>query len=308
MEANALSRPVSSIHALCSAIHVQPSLVRESRALGGLFVCAWQTPWLEGFELPETDELILAYHRGGSSGVRAVWGDSRSRSRSTPGLLSLIPPGQRVSYYTGGQVSFTTVHISRVALGEVLHLGACELIHERFAFRDPFVASCVDSLLREARLPDRWTPRFVSAVTEALLLHLLRRSPADDLTPRVASAEGRIAELRSRMELDLSGDLSVEALAALAGLSRAHFTRTFREVVGESPHRYVMARRIERAKQLLSTGDLALSEIAQEAGFCSQSHFTRVFRTHLDLTPQQYRLRRRETGSASDRPWHEKPV
>jgi AraC family transcriptional regulator len=301
MEANVLSRPVSSIDALCSAVHVEPSLVRESRALGGLCVCAWKTPWLEGFELPETDELILAYHRGGSSSVRAVWGDSRSRSRSTPGLLSLIPPGHRVAYYTGGQVSFTTVHVSRLALSEVLQLGACELIHERFAFRDPFVASCVDSLLREARLPDRWTPRFVSAVTEALLLHLVRRSPVDGGASRVLSPEARIADLRSRMELNLAGDLSLESLASDTGLSRAHFARTFRQVVGEPPHRYVMVRRIEKAKRLLSESHLALSEIAQEAGFCSQSHLTRVFRTNLGQTPQQYRLSRRETGSASDR-------
>jgi AraC family transcriptional regulator len=307
MDAHVLNRPVSSIHAMCSAVHVQPSLIRESRALGGLSVCAWQTPYLEGFELPATDELILAYHRGGSSSVRAVWGDSWSRSRSTPGLLSLIPPGHRVSYFTGGEVSFTTVHVSRVALGEVLHLGASELIHERFAFRDPFVASCVDSLLREARLPDRWTPRFVSAVTEALLLHLLRRSPVDDRASRAPSPETRIADLRSQIELNLAGDLSLEALASQAGLSRAHFARSFRHLVGESPHRYVMARRIERTKHLLSVSHLALSEIAQEAGFCSQSHFTRAFRASLGQTPQQYRLSCRETGSVSDRSAREKP-
>jgi AraC-like DNA-binding protein len=62
-----------------------------------------------------------------------------------------------------------------------------------------------------------------------------------------------------------------------------------------------MVRRIEKAKRLLSESHLALSEIAQEAGFCSQSHLTRVFRTNLGQTPQQYRLSRRETGSASDR-------
>jgi AraC family transcriptional regulator len=290
MEAAANMRPVRAIDALCSAVHVAPSLVRESRAFGGLCVCAWKTPWMEGFELPETDELILAYHRGGSHDVRSLRGDAVSRLRSIPGLLSLIPPGRPVAYYTGGEVSFTTVHISRMALNEVLDRGARESIHERFAFRDPFVASCVDSLLREAaRVSDRWSPRFVSAVTEALLLHLLRSSPAESPLRAVSSPEARIAEVRSKVDANLAADLSLNALAEEVGMSRAHFARTFREVVGESPHRYVMSRRIEHAKRLLSQSHLGLNEIAHEAGFCSQSHFTQIFRTHLGLTPQQYR-------------------
>jgi AraC family transcriptional regulator len=297
MEASANMRPVRAIDALCSAVHVAPSLVRESRAFGGLCVCAWKTPWMEGFELPETDELILAYHRGGSHDVRSLRGDSVSRLRSIPGLLSLIPPGRPVAYYTGGEVSFTTVHISRMALNEVLDRGARESIHERFAFRDPFVASCVDSLLREAvRVSDRWSPRFVSAVTEALLLHLLRNSPAESPLPAVSSPEARIAEVQAKVDANLAADLSLNVLAEEIGMSRAHFARTFRQVVGESPHRYVMSRRIEHAKQLLSQSHLELNEIAHEAGFCSQSHFTQIFRTRLGVTPQQYRQQHRREG------------
>ena len=284
-------RSLRGIDALSSAVHVAPSLVRESRALDGLYVCAWKTPWIEGFELPQTDEVILAYHRGGSHEVRALKGDSPSRARSIPGLLSLIPPGHRVAYYTGGNVSFTTVHVSREALTEVLDRKARESLEERFAFRDAFAASCVDSLLREALVPDRGTPRFVRAVTEALLLHLLRSSQTALAAPAVSSSEARIAEARSKIDANPAADLSLEALAIEVGLSRAHFARMFRRVVGDSPHRYVMSRRIEHAKRLLTQSRLALNEIAQEAGFCSQSHFTQIFRLRLGVTPQQYRRR-----------------
>jgi AraC family transcriptional regulator len=244
---------------------------------------------MEGFELPQTDELILAYHRGGSRDVRARHGDSMSTSRSVPGLLSLIPPGLPVAYYTGGDVSFTTVHVSRSALNEFLEPAARDSIHERFAFWDVFAASSIDSLLQEARVNDRWTPRFVSAVTEALLLHLLRNSGPDGQRVGSCSPEARIAQILPRVDANLADDLSVNTLASEAGLSRAHFARTFRKIVGESPHRYVMNRRIEHAKRLLACSGMELSEIAHEAGFCSQSHFTQIFRTHLGLTPQQYR-------------------
>jgi AraC family transcriptional regulator len=282
-------RPLRGIDALSSAVHAAPSLARESRVFGGLCVCAWKTPWIEGFELPQTDELILAYHRGGSHEVRALKGDSPSRVRSIPGLLSLIPPGHAVAYYTGGDVSFTTVHVSREALTEVVDREARESLVERFAFRDAFAASCVDSLLREALVPDRWTPRFVRAVTEALLLHLLRSSQIPLAAPAVSSSEARIAEARSKIDANLAADLSLETLAMEVGLSRAHFARTFRRVVGQSPHRYVMNCRIEHAKRLLSQSRLALNEVAQESGFCSQSHLTQIFRLSLGVTPQQYR-------------------
>jgi AraC family transcriptional regulator len=286
-------KPFRAIEALASAVHVGPSLVRESRVFGGVCVCAWDTPWLEGFELPETDELILAHHSRGSHDVRRQQGTILSRSRSIPGLLTLIPPGHSVAYHTGGRVSFTTVHVSRTALGEFLRSGADLPAHDLFAFRDAFVASCVDSLLREARVPDRWSPRFVSAVTEALLLQLLRHSPSEPEPGHAKSLETRVAETRSRIDANLAGDLSLESLAEEAGISRAHFARIFRQVVNESPHRYVMNRRIEHAKDLLSASTAPLKEIAHEAGFCSQAHLTHLFRTRLGLTPQQYRRKHR---------------
>jgi AraC family transcriptional regulator len=254
-------------------------------------VCAWDTPWLDSFELPQIDELILAYHRRGSHEVRRQQGDVLSRTRSIPGLLTLIPPGYAVAYHTGGRVSFTTVHVSRTALDEFLRLGADLPVHDRFAFRDPFVSSCVDSLLREARIEGRWGARFVSALTEALLLHLLRDSPSGAQPDDLKSSEARIAEIQSRIEANLTGNLSLARLAEEAGLSRAHFARTFRQIVRESPHRYVMKRRIEHAKRLLSESRVELKEIAHEAGFCSQAHLTHSFRIHLGMTPLQYRRR-----------------
>jgi AraC family transcriptional regulator len=285
--------PFRAIEALTSAVHVGPSLVRVSRVFGGVCVCAWDTPWLDGFELPESDELMLAYHSRGSHDVRRQQGALLSRNRSIPGLLTLIPPGHSVAYHTGGRVSFTTLHISRAALGEFLRSGTDLPAHDLFAFRDPFVASCVDSLLREARVPDRWSPRFVSAVTEALLLQLLRHSPTEPELGTAKSLETRVAETRSRIDSNLAGDLSLETLAEEAGVSRAHFARVFRQLVNESPHHYVMNRRIEHAKDLLSGSTATLKEIAHESGFCSQAHLTHLFRTRLGLTPQQYRRKHR---------------
>lgn len=276
-----------AVDALSSAVHTAPSLMRTSRVLGGLCLCEWHTPAIEGFELPETDDLILALHRGGSHEVRALRGGRPSRNRSTPGLFSLIPPGRRVAYKTGGQVSFATMHVSRAALQELAGEALLEPLADRFAFSDPFLYVSVASLLREARSPDRWTPRFVEAVTQALLLQLLRNATVHQ-TEAVPAKSG-IAYARQTIEERIDGKLSVEALASEAGLSRAHFSRVFRRATGEAPHRFIIERRVERAKQMLRDSALTLAEIADANGFCSQSHFTRVFRLHTGMTPHRYR-------------------
>jgi AraC family transcriptional regulator len=84
-------------------------------------------------------------------------------------------------------------------------------------------------------------------------------------------------------------DLALEDLAALAGLSAKHFARAFRQSTGIPPHRWLIERRIERAKHLLITADLGLAEIALACGFADQSHFTAAFRRGTGATPGAFR-------------------
>ena len=67
------------------------------------------------------------------------------------------------------------------------------------------------------------------------------------------------------------------------------FSRHFRETLGRAPHAFVIDRRVERAKRLLSQGDLAVKEVASSCGFADQAHLTRVFRCRLGTTPAQLR-------------------
>jgi AraC-like DNA-binding protein len=99
--------------------------------------------------------------------------------------------------------------------------------------------------------------------------HLLR---ARDL------ADGRYAE-----------PLSVDDMAAAAGLSRAHFSREFRRAFGISPHAYLLTRRLERAAALLRTTDNSVAEICLAVGLTSVGSFTTSFRRAFGRTPTAYR-------------------
>ena len=79
-------------------------------------------------------------------------------------------------------------------------------------------------------------------------------------------------------------------LAEVACLSPYHFSRSFKQAVGVGPQRYVMQRRIDRAKTLMRRTKQPLAMIAQEAGFSDQSHLTSIFRRETGVTPGRYRV------------------
>ena len=85
--------------------------------------------------------------------------------------------------------------------------------------------------------------------------------------------------------------LGVDDLARAAGLSRAHFSREFRSAFGESPHSYLLTRRLERASTLLRTTDRSVSDICFSVGLQSLGSFTTSFKRMFGVSPAAYRER-----------------
>jgi AraC family transcriptional regulator len=87
----------------------------------------------------------------------------------------------------------------------------------------------------------------------------------------------------------LQEDLSLAALADVAGMNYYYFSRLFKQSTGLSPHRYVLEQRIRRAQQFLSTSDMTILEASVRSGFADQGHFTKAFRRFVGVTPTEYR-------------------
>lgn len=94
---------------------------------------------------------------------------------------------------------------------------------------------------------------------------------------------------RDAIDRDFAEPLDVATLARIAHVSPSHFSRTFRLTFGESPHRYLQRRRIERAMALLSTTELPVVDVAVAVGFSSHGTFTRTFHEVVGATPTGYR-------------------
>ncbi len=96
---------------------------------------------------------------------------------------------------------------------------------------------------------------------------------------------------RDAMDRDYARPLDIAALAKVAHTSEAHFIRTFRATFGETPHRYLQRRRVERAMFLLRETQSSVSDICLEVGFTSLGTFSRTFRAIVGEPPTTYRWR-----------------
>jgi AraC-like DNA-binding protein len=104
---------------------------------------------------------------------------------------------------------------------------------------------------------------------------------------------GSVTEVRAYIDRHYAEPLTVERLAGLAGLSAFHFIRAFRGATGETPHQYLRRRRLERARELLVTTPMPVTEICDAVGFQSLGSFSALFRRETGETPGAYRARRR---------------
>lgn len=99
----------------------------------------------------------------------------------------------------------------------------------------------------------------------------------------------RLLRARDAMDRAYAERLDVPAVAAVAHISPAHFSRCFRDAFGETPHRYLQRRRVERAMFLLRETDRSITDVCLDVGFESLGTFSRTFRAIVGETPSEYR-------------------
>ena len=157
------------------------------------------------------------------------------------------------------------------------------VIEPRPMRRDPFVGEIARKLIET---DGRGRDLLVSSLGTALAVHLLTDyTEAAKPSPEIAGLRpGELRRLTTHINANLDAELSVTHLATLAGLSPDHFIRKFRAATGETPHRFIIRRRVEHAAELIRAGS-GIAEAAALAGFSSQSHLHRHTRRLLGVTP-----------------------
>jgi AraC family transcriptional regulator len=247
----------------------------------------------ERLELPPLDAHYVSFTLAGSLIIERDLGRGVERAAFRPGMSLILPAGRENAWRWNRGTDELHLYLSRTWLAEVaLAAGVADPEPvARFGFEDRILSSLARALLEERRGGGIGGTLYRQALAETAALRMLREHcrVVGNIAVRAGLAPSRLRRVRDLVEARLESDLSLEDMAAAAGLSRAHFSRSFRVSTGQTPYGYLRGRRIARAQSLLvETSDL-IADIAAVTGFRSQSHLGRVFRNTTGLTPAQYR-------------------
>jgi AraC family transcriptional regulator len=141
-----------------------------------------------------------------------------------------------------------------------------------------------------------------SLVTASHILQAeIERCSGANGSTRGGLAAWQILRVRAYIDRNLHLTIHIRDLSAIARRSPAHFSRKFKLAVGQSPHAYVVRRRLERACHLMMTSTASLSEIALSVGFSDQAHLCRLFRQAFGQSPAYWRRERGISGEIASR-------
>jgi AraC family transcriptional regulator len=217
-----------------------------------------------------------------------------------PGDLCVLPAGSTGQWIMDAPADALVLRLSPLLVEETATtLGlkpAYAKIEPAMGIRDPHLEyiGCLLRAEREAGYPDGRL--FVDSLAAALAARLLLRYGHPQTVAPVSKRQlprWRLRNVCAYIEANLARDLSLPELASIAGFSVSHFKPLFRQSMGVPVHRYVVERRVERARQLLLRGESTMSDIALESGFTHQSHMARCVRRVLGISSADVtRLRR----------------
>jgi AraC family transcriptional regulator len=243
-----------------------------------------------------THHLLVLYLRTPELLLHDAW--QHRHAPVTPSGVVLYPAGAPTRWRCRGEVEAIHVLLAPQLLSRVA-VETCDLDPQRIALTPVFdlnhapIQSAILALRAELTSPGAGGRLVAESLGNVLAIHLLRLFTAPgELGPRPRERlpRSKLQAVVRYVEEHLDTELTLDDLAAVAHLSPYHFARLFRNSTGLPPRQYVIARRVERAKELLRDGDgMPLADVAAEVGFANQSHFTRHFKRLVGVTPGHFR-------------------
>ena len=243
--------------------------------------------------------LLIAYERAErDDGETLIEGLPKSTLREFNCKLSFVPAGHRFYGWQTPRVLTRVTYFYIDLHDRLFDLGpdiTCPAISPRLFFFDQAIWDTALKLKAEVGNSDPGSRQYADALGLVLMHELIRLERA--ASAATAPLRGGLPTWQQRrvmefIEEHLAEEISLAALAEVVDLSLYHFARAFTQSFGVPPHRYHMARRIDRARGLLEKPTLSVTQIGIQIGFREASSFTRAFRKFTGLTPTEYRRQR----------------
>jgi AraC family transcriptional regulator len=246
------------------------------------------------FDSPVDGRHVLCLHLGSPVPVSYRAGRYERQGTRLHGQFCVVPAGSSTRWTLTAPATSLLLRLNPSLMRDTAeHMRLDPELAPAIHIRDPQIERIGWMMQTEEHDGHPGGRIFADSLASALAARLLalqtlaaRQPPA---TPVRALPAWQLRAVRDYIEANLDQDLTLAELAAVAGFSVSHFKELFRHAVGMPVHRFVLARRVERARQLLQQGQLTNTEIALEAGFAHPSHMARSIRQSLNLTPAQLR-------------------
>lgn len=246
---------------------------------------------------PEVPELVIGSHLEVVKPGRVAWsfGNGWSKQAWAPNTLVALPPNTPSTWKADCERRALIVVIPVGTLRRVLGASSPMDFTEAFAplardtWTDPFLQALLLKLWDVSHSQRRTDYLVADGLLTTVLGLLAQRAGTVDLHRKVALSPKSLGRVIDFATARLEERIDVLDMANVAGLSERHFSRAFTQETGETPHRWLMRQRIDKAKSLLLNSDLDCMVIAIQCGFASQSHLSVAMKQHVGMGPSAWR-------------------
>ena len=280
-------------------MEVLSDILRSMRVRGSVYFCdGLKAPWSR--DVREKKSASFHHLRRGECWVSSSVGSERLG----PGDLLFVEPGfdHVLSSHAPDDTEPTPGAMTLLLCGYcgyerhttnplIKSFPAMTIVREEELLQHPWLKSTLDQLSTEYMSQKPGAEIVVDKLSEVLLVELIRinfgRSEQSPLMR--ALSDQHIAQALKRLHLNPQMPWTLDNLASNVAMSRAAFSKRFKELVGQTMFEYLTGLRMQRAQELLGESELPLYEIASRAGYESDLSFTKAFKRLLGVTPTQYR-------------------
>lgn len=282
------------------ALHRGNRLIAHSQDAGwhSLYAAIFEEAPFQATESPVGHPSLIYHMLRPTEVSRRIEGERGEHSLIGPRRICITPGESTAHWAHHGHPQILQVYLRKSIFEHAIDemyggdASAAQVV-PRFAVTDPLLeqlALAIISALHDGTAEDRL---YVETMARMIAIHLAREHSTRS-RPRSAPAADALSRRRLRhlvdyIETHLGDELSLEAMAAEVGLNPFYLSRVFKAALGQSPHQYVLERRMERARTLLRETATPIAEIALSTGFSSQSHLSNWFRRRVGVSPAAYR-------------------
>ena len=245
------------------------------------------------FDSPVDERHVLCLHLGAPVPVSYRAGKAERQGVRLHGQFCVVPGGSSTRWTLSQPATSLLLRLAPAhlrATAEDMGLGARTVdLAPAIHIRDPHVERIGWMMQAEDHDAYPGGRLFADSLASALAVRLVAlQAPPKTAPPRTLPA-WRLRHVIEYVDAHLDRDLTLAELAAVAGFSPSHFKALFKQATGTPVHRFVLERRVERARLRLLEGRHSIMEVALEAGFAHPSHMARWMRRLLGLSPSQIR-------------------